>query len=102
MSLFGSLAERVREGLRRTRQFMDDGLDALLSVGRPVDDALLDELEEMLIASDLGAAAAAEFVKGVREETRRGRAVSSQDVRALLGRFLEESVCAVIQKPEPA
>ncbi len=92
MSLFGSFAERVREGLRRTRQFMDDGLDALLSVGRPVDDALLDELEEMLIASDLGAAAAAEFVKGVREEARRGRAVSSQDVRALLGRFLEETL----------
>ena len=92
MSLFGSLAERVREGLRRTRQFMDDGLDALLSVGRPVDDALLDELEEMLIASDLGAAAATEFVKGVREESKRGRAVSSQDVRALLGRFLEETL----------
>ena len=92
MSLFGSLAERVREGLRRTRQFMDDGLDALLSVGRPVDDALLDELEEMLIASDLGAAAAAKFVKGVREEVKRGRAVSSQDVRALLGRFLEETL----------
>jgi len=92
VSLFGSFAERVREGLRRTRQFMDDGLDALLSVGRPVDDALLDELEEMLIASDLGAAAAAEFVKGVREEARRGRAVSSQDVRALLGRFLEETL----------
>ena len=71
---------------------MDDGLDALLSVGRPVDDALLDELEEMLIASDLGAAAAAEFVKEVREEVKRGRAVSSQDVRALLGRFLEETL----------
>ena len=92
MSLFGSLAERVREGLGRTRQFMDDGLDALLSVGRPVDDALLEELEEMLIASDLGAAAAAKFVKGVREEVKRGRAVSSQDVRALLGRFLEETL----------
>jgi fused signal recognition particle receptor len=92
VSLFGSLADRVREGLRRTRQLMDDGLDALLSVGRPVDDALLEELEEMLIASDLGAATAAEFVKRLREEARRGRAVSSQDVRALLGRFLEETL----------
>ena len=101
MSLFGSFAERVREGLRRTRQFMDDGLDALLSVGRPVDDALLDELEEMLIASDLGAAAAAEFVKGVREETRRGRAVSSQDVRALLGRFLEETLANAAAPLDP-
>jgi fused signal recognition particle receptor len=92
VSLFGSFADRVREGLRRTRQLMDDGLDALLSVGRPVDDALLEELEEMLIASDLGATTAAEFVKRLREEAKRGRAVSSQDVRALLGRFLEETL----------
>src|SRR5215470_15378253 len=58
VSFFGSLAERVRKGLQRTRDRMDDGLDALLQVGRPVDDALLDELEEMLIVSDLGAYAA--------------------------------------------
>jgi fused signal recognition particle receptor len=71
---------------------MDDGLDALLAVGRPIDDALLDELEEMLIASDLGAAAAAEFVARVRDEVKRGRAVTSQDVRALLRRYLVETL----------
>jgi fused signal recognition particle receptor len=92
VSLFGSLAARVREGLRRTRELMDDGLDALLAVGRPVDDALLDDLEELLIASDLGAGAAAEFVARVRDEAKRGRAVSSQDVRGLLRRFLEETL----------
>ncbi|HEV8438794.1 MAG TPA: signal recognition particle-docking protein FtsY [Methylomirabilota bacterium] len=71
---------------------MDDGLDALLAVGRPVDEALLDELEETLIASDLGAAAAGEFVRRVRDEAARGRAVSTEDVRALLARFLEETL----------
>jgi len=92
VSLFGSLADRVREGLRRTRQLMDDGLDALLWVGRPVDDALLEELEEILIAADLGAAAAGEFVARVREEAKRGRTVSAPDVRALLRRFLAETL----------
>jgi len=92
VSLFRSLAGRVREGLRRTRELMDDGLDALLAVGRPVDDALLDELEELLIASDLGAATAADFVARVKEEAKRGGVVSSQDVRALLARFLEETL----------
>jgi fused signal recognition particle receptor len=71
---------------------MDNGLDALLSVGRPVDDALLEELEEALIASDLGAAAAAAFVKRVRDEVKRGRAVSSQDVKALLRSFFEDAL----------
>jgi fused signal recognition particle receptor len=92
VSLFKSFADRVREGLRRTRELMDDGLDALLAVGRPVDDALLDELEETLIASDLGAAAAAEFVQRVRDETKRGRALTSEDVRVLLRGFLEETL----------
>ena len=71
---------------------MEDGLDAVLSVGRPVDEALLEELEEVLIASDLGAAAAGEFVARVRAEVKRGRTVSGQDVRALLRGFLEETL----------
>jgi fused signal recognition particle receptor len=92
VSFLRSLTDRVREGLRRTRELMDDGLDALLSVGRPVDDALLEELEEALLAADLGAAAAGAFVKRVRDEAKRGRAVSTHDVRALLRSFLEETL----------
>ena len=92
MSLFRSFAGRVREGLRRTRELMDDGLDTILAVGRPVDDALLEELEDLLIASDLGATAAAEFVARVKDEAKRGGGVSSQEVRALLARFLEETL----------
>ena len=66
MSFFRSLTDRVRDGLRRTRELMDDGLDALLAVGRPVDEALLQELEEILIVSDLGPETATAFVQRVR------------------------------------
>ena len=55
MSLFRSLGERVRQGLRRTRELMDEGLGAVLAIARPVDEAMLEELEETLIAADLGA-----------------------------------------------
>ncbi|HET8577283.1 MAG TPA: signal recognition particle-docking protein FtsY [Methylomirabilota bacterium] len=92
MSLFGAFADRVRDGLRRTRAAVEDGLDRVLAVGRPVDAALLDELEEALIAADLGAAAAAAFVERVREQAHRGRSGSAQDVKALLRRFLEDTL----------
>ena len=92
MSLFGSFGERVRQGLRRTRELMDEGLGAILSIARPVDEAMLDELEETLIAADLGAATAAAFVQRVRDEVKRGRVSSSADVRAALHRFLEEAL----------
>ena len=78
MSLFRSLGERVRQGLRRTRELMDEGLGAVLAIARPVDEAMLEELEETLIAADLGAAAAGAFVKRVRDEIKRGRAVTTQ------------------------
>ncbi len=92
MSLFGSFGERVRQGLRRTRELMDEGLGAILSIARPVDEAMLDELEETLIAADLGAPTAAAFVKRVRDEVKRGRVSSSADVRLALHRFLEEAL----------
>jgi fused signal recognition particle receptor len=106
VSLFGSLGERVRHGLRRTRELMDDGLGAILAIARPVDEAMLEELEETLIAADLGAATAGAFVKRVRDEVKRGRVVSTQDVRAALHRFLEESlggaVVPLALEPRPA
>jgi fused signal recognition particle receptor len=71
---------------------MDESLGAVLALARPVDEAMLEELEETLIAADLGAATAGAFVQRVRDEIRRGRAVSTDDVRAALHRFLEESL----------
>ena len=37
MSFFRSLSDRVREGLRRTRDLLDDGLDAVLAVYKELD-----------------------------------------------------------------
>ena len=92
MSFLKSLTNRVREGLRRTRDLLDDGLDAVLAVGRPVDETLLEELEEALIAADLGATAAAAFVARVRADIKLGKVVTSQDVRTLLREFIEETL----------
>jgi fused signal recognition particle receptor len=92
VSLFGAFADRVRDGLRRTRQAVADGLDSVLAIGRPVDASLLGELEETLIAADLGVEAAAAFVERVRDEATGGRAASAREVKALLRQFLEATL----------
>src|SRR5262249_57130207 len=51
-----------------------------------------EELEELLIASDLGAADAAEIVGHLRSEAKRTGALTSQDVRGVLRRLLEEAL----------
>jgi fused signal recognition particle receptor len=92
MGFFTGWADRLKQGLERSRQAIGQGLDGLLALGRPVDEAMLEELEELLIASDLGAADAVDMVERVRAEAKRTGALSSQDVRALLRRLLEEAL----------
>jgi fused signal recognition particle receptor len=90
MGFLGALADRLKQGLERSRQALNQGLDGLLSPGRVVDEGMLEELEEVLVASDLGVREAAEFVSRVRAEAKRTGALSGQDVRRFLRRFLEE------------
>ncbi len=92
MGFLGALADRLKQGLERSRQALNQGLGGLLLPGRVVDEGMLEELEEVLVASDLGVREAAEFVSRVRAEARRTGALSGQDVRALLRRFLEETL----------
>jgi len=92
VGFLGALADRLKQGLERSRQALNQGLDGLLSPGRVVDEGMLEELEEVLVASDLGVREAAEFVSRVRAEAKRTGALSGQDVRSLLRRFLEEAL----------
>jgi fused signal recognition particle receptor len=92
MGFFTGWTDRLKQGLERSRQAIGQGLDGLLALGRPVDEAMLEELEELLIASDLGAADAVDIVGRLRAEAKRTGALTSQDVRALLRRLLEEAL----------
>ena len=92
MGFLGALADRLKQGIERSRQALGQGLDGLLPPGRVVDEGMLEDLEEVLVASDLGVREAAEFVSRVRAEAKRTVALSGQDVRALLRRFLEEAL----------
>src|SRR5436309_2747345 len=66
MSLFSGLKERLRDGLKRSQEYLATGLATVLEADRPIDDTLYEELEELLIAADLGAAIAADFTNRAR------------------------------------
>ena len=55
MKFLSGIGERVREGLRRSQEYLAGGLAAVLEPDRPIDEGLYEELEELLIAADLGA-----------------------------------------------
>lgn len=92
MKLFAAVADRLRDGLKRTQEVLSGGLDRILAVARPVDAALLEELEALLLAADLGAPTVGELLARLKEEAERGRVTSADDVRALLRRHLIQTL----------
>lgn len=92
MSWMSAVAERLRQGLSRSQRLLQEGLTSLFSAHRVVDERFLEELEELLIAADLGPAVSRHFTDRLRDEARAGRVGSSEDVREALRRFLLETL----------
>ena len=70
---------RLRDGLRRSSSRLSDGIGAIFAGGR-LDASTLEELEELLIASDLGVATAARLSASLAK-TRFDGEVSADEVR---------------------
>jgi fused signal recognition particle receptor len=97
VKFFGGLAERLSAGLRRSREYLAAELKGVLEAGRPIDDALYAELEDVLVAADLGAGLAADFLNRAREEVMFGTVTRAEQLRPLLRRFLLETLVPAAQ-----
>ena len=73
---------RLREGLSKSSTRLTDGINAIFT-RRRLDDEALGELEELLIASDMGVGVAEEVVAALRR-TRFGQDVSPEEIRTAL------------------
>ncbi len=73
---------RLFEGLKKSSSRLGEGL-ASAFVKRTLDQAALDELEDLLIASDMGAAAAGRIIAGFAAK-RFGREADAQEIKEAL------------------
>ena len=89
------LLGRLAAGLRRTSATLSGGIGAIFSSGRRIDEAALEELEELLIAGDLGAATAAELTAALARQ-RLGAEATAAEVR----RTLADRIAAMLAPVE--
>ncbi|MBT5647255.1 MAG: signal recognition particle-docking protein FtsY [Rhodospirillaceae bacterium] len=73
---------RLRAGLSRTSSRLSDGISGIFS-GRKLDDAALEDLEDLLITSDLGVETAAKLSAELAR-TRFDKEVSADEIRSAL------------------
>jgi fused signal recognition particle receptor len=88
--------DRLKEGLTKTRKGFIEKVEAVF-VGRKIDDQTIEELEEILITSDVGMKATGEIVEFLREKARKGEIKSSEGVRD----FLKQEMAALLGPSQP-
>ena len=86
---------RLKSGLTRSTQKLAAGITDTFTK-RKLDDAALEELEDLLITADLGPAAAARVIRAFRR-TRFGQDVSAPEIRASLAEEVAKILAPVAQ-----
>ena len=78
----GAFLSRLKQGLARSTEKLATGLAAVFT-RRKLDDAALEELENLLISADLGTAVAGKIIANFRR-TRFGREVGDEEIKHAL------------------
>lgn len=87
------LFKKIAEALRKTREAFRRKLDALFSHGE-LNDEFYEELEDILISSDVGVESAMEICEELRARARKEKLRTAEDVRGLLKEIIEEDMQA--------
>ncbi len=82
------LFERMKKALGATKDNLVSRVEALLTSRAAIDDALLEELEGVLLGADLGVRATARVMNEIREQQKNGLVRTPDDVRASIKKQL--------------
>lgn len=84
--------EKLKSGLSKTKNAVFGQVDNVLRAFVKVDEDLLEELEELLICSDMGYETAEEIIDILREQIKDNRLKEPADVKEALQKILREKI----------
>ena len=84
--------DKLKAGLSKTKNAIFGQIDEVLKAFVKVDEDLLEELEELLICSDVGVGATEEIIEELREQIKDGRLKEKDQVVDALKGILEEMI----------
>ena len=88
MGFFSKVISKLGDALTKTKETFVHGLKSLI-LGRKLDEALIDDVQRMLIEADVGAKATTMLIDKVRADFRAGRLKDSADLLSHLKRGLK-------------
>jgi fused signal recognition particle receptor len=80
MGLFTKTVQYLKDHLGKTRDKITSSLSAVLTLGRSIDEQLLDELEETLISDDIGVETTDKLVSDLRQAYRSKKIAKTDEI----------------------
>ena len=76
--------DKLKSGLNKTKESFNDKINNVFSTFRKVDEDFLEELEEVLILSDIGIETSTKIIDSLRERMKKEKIEDSEEVKAAL------------------
>jgi fused signal recognition particle receptor len=89
MGLFSKTVGYLKDRLGKTRKRITSGLTSVLTIGRDIDDELLEELEATLISDDIGVETTERLIEDLREAYKSKKIQKSDDILDFLKEHLK-------------
>lgn len=90
MNLFGNLFNKLKDGLTKTRDGLTDKINEALNLAITIDEDLYEELEEILIVSDIGMDTTVDIIERLRSKIRKEKINDPQGVKPALKEVIRD------------
>lgn len=87
--------EKLKNGLGKTRDSFSEKMNNVFSNFRKVDEELLEELEEILIMSDIGVDASSKIIANLRDRIKKEKITEQEQVK----NTLKEEMIKILDEP---
>ncbi|NME81752.1 signal recognition particle-docking protein FtsY [Clostridium sp. SM-530-WT-3G] len=88
--MFGNLFNKLKDGLTKTRDGLTDKINEVLKIAITIDDDLYDELEEILITSDIGMDTTIDIIERLKTKIRKEKINDPQEVKPALKEVIRD------------
>lgn len=90
--------DKLKQGLGKTKSSIDEKINNVFSVFRKVDEELLEELEEVLVMSDIGMETSVKIIDELRNKIKREKIEDEEAVKKALKEIMKDILD--VAKPE--
>lgn len=79
---------KLKEGLAKTKKNLTDQIENIIFSHKKIDDEFLEELEEILITSDMGVETTLDIIEYIKQETKKNKIEDTAEIKNMIKTYL--------------